>query len=178
MIRTYREHDFEELLRLRCLLYPKHSTQELRDEVTAFFYHPHANRFRNYDLWTSLVYGRGDGRLGGFIEIGFVSAVDYEEKLEDFRNTAYGDEVRQRLAANLPIPVVESWYVDEDLRRKRIGAQLMLHAAQWVREHGCLFILSDTDDFRDVSKKAHQSLGFDTYHIDAEGCHYFFKRLI
>ena len=178
MFRTYKESDFQELLRLRCLLYPNHSEQELYNELIAFFYHPHSNPFRNYDMWTSFVYQREDGSLGGFIDSGFIYEDEYKERLVQFGNTDYFDQTQRFLSSCHSIPVVESWYVDEDLRGKHIGIHLMCKAEQWVKEHGCPFILSDTDNFRDVSKRAHTSLGYDTYHIDQNGCHYFYKRLV
>ena len=177
MLRKYIENDFAELLRMRCLLYPHHTKQELSDEITAFFYNSHKNPFANYDLWTSFVYQRENGGLGGFIEIGFICAQDYKERLAHFTDTDYFEQIEKLLSLGKPIPVVESWYVDKDLRGEHIGTQLMRQAEQWVKENGYSFILSDTDDFRDVSKKAHKSLGYDNYYIASNGCHYFYKKI-
>lgn len=177
MLREYTAHDFGELMRLRCLLYPNHSEQELHAELMAFFYSSHRNSFRNYDLWTSFVYQRQHGGLGGFIDIGFVCADEYLERLVHFVDTDYFDQIQRILSSGCPIPVVESWYVDEDLRGNRIGFQLMQQAEQWVKDEGYPFILSDTDDFRDVSKKIHQSYGYTMYHVDDDRCHYFYKSI-
>lgn len=177
MIRKYKKNDFCELLRMRCLLYSNHSMDELNNELTAFLHNPHSNDFINYDLWTSFVYQRENFRLGGFIDIGFIYADTFKQRLIHFDNTEYFSQIQQRLSLGLSIPVVESWYVDENLRGKHIGTQLMLHAEQWVKNNCCPFILSDTDDFRDISKKAHASFGYNNYHIDGNRCHYFYKAI-
>ena len=172
MIRTYRGDDFDELWRLRQLLYFDHSAEELRDELYRIMHgDPH------YDLWTMFVFERADGNLGGFIEIGFIKAGEYRDRLTHFEGTAYYDEINLLLSGDRPIPVVESWYVDEDLRGMGVGKGLMSCAEEWVKANGCPFILSDTDDFREIPKLIYKTLGFDTYHIDEIGCNYFYKRL-
>gem|GEM_PF-6374162 len=178
VIRNYIENDVGELLRMRCLLYPDHSREELNDEIMAFAYRPHSNPFVNYDVWTSFVCQRESGGLGGFIDVGFMYAGDYKERLPHFMDTVYFEQMQAHLSAGLSVPVVESWYVDEDLRGKRIGTQLMRQAERWVKERNCPFILSDTDDFRDVSQKAHQAFGYDNYYIAPNGCRYFYKRIV
>lgn len=175
MIREYKESDFEELLRMRCLLYPRHTRQELREEIAAFVHHPHQNPFRNYERWTSFVHPRKTGGLCGFIDVGFVYADEYREQLAHFAGTPYARQMEQWVAEGRAVPVVESWYVDEDARGKHIGSGLMRRAEAWAKEHGSPFLVSDTDDFRTVSQKAHAALGYTQYHIDEAGCHYFYK---
>ena len=173
MIREYQKNDFTELLRLRNLLYFDDNKNELYDELHSCFQgDPY------YDLWTIFVYQRNDGSLGGFIEIGFVQADEYKDRLSHFINTDYYEEIHQFLTEGKSIPVVESWYVDDDLRGQHIGYELMVQAEEWVKKNACPFILSDTDDFRDVSQIAHKSFGYDEYHIDKDGCHYFYKRTL
>jgi GNAT superfamily N-acetyltransferase len=177
MLREYRESDFNELLRLRCLLYTNYTEQEMREEITAFLYHSDNNRFRNYDKWTCYVYQNEDGTLAGFIDVGFVCAKDYKELLDNFKDTDYYNQINDLLATNKPIPVVESWYVDEKKRGFHIGTNLMSQAEKWVKDNGYSFILSDTDDFREVSRGVHKSFGYDEYYVDADGIHYFYKRI-
>ena len=178
MYREYTLNDFDEVLRLRCLLYPHYSKQELSKHLTAFLHQPHVNPFQNYDLFAIFVYQRDSGELGGFIAIGLVNANEYKDRLVHFVGTDYYEQIRQTLSKGHPIPAVESWYVDEDLRGNGIGTQLMLQAEQWVKDNGYSFILSDTDSFRDISKKAHESFGYEIYHIDNEGTYYFYKRIV
>ena len=177
MFRRYSESDYDELLRLRCLLYADYSEEDMRAELDAFLHHPRSNAYRNYDSWTSFVYQRETGQLGGFIDVGLVCADDYRQRLTHFSGSAYYAQIDELLQRGRPIPLVESWYVDADARGRRIGTGLMQRAEQWVAERGYPFILSDTDDFRELSKRAHASLGFVNYHVDADGCHYYYKRV-
>ncbi|MDQ0362050.1 GNAT family N-acetyltransferase [Breznakia pachnodae] len=177
MLRQYRESDFNELLRLRCLLYTDYTKQEMREEITAFLYHSDNNRFRNYDKWTCYVYQNEDGTLAGFIDVGFVCAKDYKELLDNFNRTNYYDQIQLLLSNNRPIPVVESWYVDEKKRGFHIGMRLMNQAEKWVKDNGYSFILSDTDDFREVSRKAHKSFGYVEYCVDTNLIHYYYKHI-
>lgn len=177
MFRKYKESDFDELLRLRCLLYTNYSKDELNREIKSFMFQPHNNPFRNYDSWTSFVYQKENGELGGFIDIGLIYAKDYLENLNHFIDTDYFGQIQQHLSLDYPIPLVESWYVEEVSRGKHIGSELMKLAEQWIKDKGYLFILSDTDDFREVSKKAHKAYGYDNYYVDNNGCHYFYKQI-
>jgi len=172
MFREYYKDDFDELLRLRCLLFFDHTAKKLHEELT-----DNLQGDKYYDLWTMFVYQRENGDLGGFVEIGFINAQSYD-RLENFNGTVYFEQIQEFISLNRPIPVVESWYVDEDLRGKRIGFGLMLQAELWVKNNGCPFILSDTDDFRDVSIKAHKSFGYDNYNIDENGCCLFYKQIV
>jgi GNAT superfamily N-acetyltransferase len=145
LYREFNESDFNELLRLRYLL---HFDCEKQETYNEFIENLQGNSY--YDLWKMFVYERDNGMLGGFIEIGFINAEKYTERLTNFIDTDYHEELQQRILLKNPIPVVESWYVDEDLRGKHIGMTLMQKAEQWVKDNDCPFILSDTDDFRDV----------------------------
>lgn len=173
MIREYQKSDFNELWRLRNLLYFDHTKKELYDELLL-----NIQGDPYYDLWTIFVNQRKDGKLCGFIEVGFIKADEYKDRLSHFMNTDYYDEIHKFLSEGKSIPVVESWYVDDDLREKHIGYELMEHAEKWVKNNAYPFILSDTDDFRDISQTAHKSFGYNEYHIDKDGCHYFYKRIL
>ena len=83
---------------------------------------------------------RSDETVGGFLEL-------------SVRNYAEG--------CAGPAPYVESWYVDEDLRRSGAGRALMDAAEQWARAHGYAEIASDALLDNDVSHAAHRALGFE-----------------
>ena len=74
-------------------------------------------------------------------------------------------EVGERLYAegceSSPVPYVESWWVDEDVRRQGVGAALMAAAQRWARERGHIEIASDTRLENTRSQKVHRALGFD-----------------
>ncbi len=87
-----------------------------------------------------IVADRGDGSLAGFVEIGS-------------RNYAEG-------CKSTPVAYVEGWYVDPDVRRTGLGANLLKATETWAREHGFSEIASDTDLDNDVSRLAHIACGF------------------
>lgn len=82
---------------------------------------------------------RSDGTVGGFLEL-------------SVRNYAEG--------CTGATPYIESWFVDEDLRRSGAGRALMDAAEEWAREHGYAEIASDVLLDNDVSHAAHCALGF------------------
>src|SRR5262245_15593386 len=73
---------------------------------------------------TVFVVDCGRGRLGGFITIGL-------------RSYAEG-------GSSSPIPFVEQWFVDRDLRRRGFGRTLMNAAEDWARRRGYREPASDT----------------------------------
>jgi hypothetical protein len=78
--REYIEDDFTELLRMRYSLFFDEPQQETYDTFMEDLQgHPY------YDLWTMFVYQRDNGMLGGFIEIGFIYAKNYAERLGSIR---------------------------------------------------------------------------------------------
>jgi aminoglycoside 6'-N-acetyltransferase I len=94
------------------------------------------------ELVTSAVFvvERSDETVGGFLEL-------------SVRNYAEG--------CTGPTPYIESWFVDEDLRRSGAGRALMDAAEQWAREHGYSEIASDALLDNETSHAAHQALGFE-----------------
>jgi hypothetical protein len=56
---------------------------------------------------------------------------------------------------------VEGWYVDADVRHQGIGRRLMAAAEQWAVAQGCKEMASDTQIENEVSRTAHQALGFE-----------------
>ena len=126
MIIKYMNGDFDETLRLRRSLYFDNDSQQIHDELIECV---QGNPY--YDLWQIFVFQRENGGLGGFVEVGFINAEEYKDRLTPFVGTVYLEQIKMRLAGNLPIPVVESWYVDDDCRGNRVGSKLMAQAARW-----------------------------------------------
>ncbi len=89
-----------------------------------------------------LVAERGDRSLAGFVEV-------------DLRSHADGCD------PSIPVGYVEGWYVSEQDRRQRIGAQLIAAAEDWARAQGCVEMASDTWIDREISQRAHEALGFE-----------------
>ena len=87
-----------------------------------------------------IVADRGDGLLAGFVEIGS-------------RNYAEGCETT-------PVAYLEGWYVDPDVRRTGLGANLVEAAETWALQHGFSEIASDTELDNSISLQAHVSLGY------------------
>jgi aminoglycoside 6'-N-acetyltransferase I len=59
-----------------------------------------------------------------------------------------------------PVAYIEGWYVDQDLRRGKLGSQLVHTAEAWARSHGLKEIASDTQIANVVSIQAHKVLGY------------------
>ena len=87
-----------------------------------------------------LVIDRGDGTLGGFIEVSVRATVDGAHS----ERTAY----------------VEGWYVDPVLRGQGLGRQLMEAAEAWAVARGHTEIASDAEIDNLASIQAHKALGF------------------
>jgi aminoglycoside 6'-N-acetyltransferase I len=81
------------------------------------------------------------GGLCGFIEV-------------SLRNYAEG-------CTTSPVAYIEGWYVDQDLRRGKVGSQLVKAAEAWARSHGLKEIASDTQIENAVSIHAHTRLGYE-----------------
>jgi aminoglycoside 6'-N-acetyltransferase I len=99
------------------------------------------------------VHDRGGGQLGGFVEVGE-------------RDYAEGCTTR-------PVAYIEAWFVDGNLRRKGLGAQLVATAIAWARGRGLTEVGSDTLLDNEISIRAHRALGF--ARIETQVC--FLKKL-
>jgi aminoglycoside 6'-N-acetyltransferase I len=89
---------------------------------------------------TWFVIDRGDGRLGGYVEVGT-------------RPYAEGCDTS-------PVAYVEAWYVEADLRRRGWGGKLFAAVEDWARAKGHSELASDSLLENHVSIAAHKSLGF------------------
>lgn len=87
------------------------------------------------------VWEREDGPLGGFVSL-------------SLRPWAEGCESE-------PVPYIEGWWVDADIRRAGVGSALMHAAEEWCRTNGYTELGSDADVGNDVSIRAHRSMGFE-----------------
>lgn len=84
---------------------------------------------------------RSGGLLGGFIEVGL-------RKYADGCDTS-------------PVGYIEGWYVDPDLRRQGVGAELVRVGEEWARAQGCTEMASDCLLDNEVSLQAHLALGYE-----------------
>ncbi|HJR79318.1 MAG TPA: aminoglycoside 6'-N-acetyltransferase [Anaerolineales bacterium] len=94
-----------------------------------------------------------DGRLVAFIEAGLR---DYGEGCE-----------------TSPVGYIEAWYVDEHIRGKKLGRELIYAAEAWAREKGMVEMASDTWLDNEASIAAHWRLGYQ----EADRLVHFVKRL-
>ena len=56
---------------------------------------------------------------------------------------------------------MESWYVDPDVRGRRVGRALVEAAEGWARERAYTELASDALLENEASQKAHKVLGFE-----------------
>lgn len=85
-----------------------------------------------------------EGRVVGFAE---VSIRHFAESC-DTRDVGY----------------LEGWWVDADVRRNGIGAELVRAAQDSARQQGALEFASDCELDNHVSEQAHRALGFEETH--------------
>jgi aminoglycoside 6'-N-acetyltransferase I len=134
IVRTASDGDRQELHRLIHALFPEIDASELDAEVDGYLA-PDA------DQKIVLVAVRESGLLAGFIEVGT-------------RPYAEG-------CVTSPVPYIEAWYVDEDVRRQGIGGALFRAAEAWARAEGFSEIASDVQIHNAVSIAAHKALGYE-----------------
>jgi aminoglycoside 6'-N-acetyltransferase I len=144
-IRKAAPADQDEWVRMRRLLGVVED--ENRPEVEAYF------DGGLYDVMEVLVLDRGDGRLGGLVEL-------------NIRNYAEGSRSDR-------VPYLEGWFVDDDLRGQGYGKRLIQAAENWAREQGLNELASDAEWDNHGSIAAHRALGFEV--VDKVLC--FYKKL-
>ncbi len=133
IIRAAERRDFADWLRMRTALWPVDGHDVELEEY-----------FRSGGsplLAMVLVAERAGGGLAGFIELGL-------------RTYAEGCE-------SSPVPFIEGWYVDEDVRGTGVGRELVRAAEQWARDGGHREIASDVEIDNEDSLKAHRALGYE-----------------
>jgi len=130
-IRRLISSDDAEWFRMRIALWPHHPPDELRAEMDAM---------RSNPSWALFVADRGNGQLGGFLELGQRSVADG--------------------CSSSPVAYIEGWYVDADLRRHGVGRALVVAAEQYAQSAGFQEIASDCLVENGTSLKAHLALGY------------------
>lgn len=119
-------------LRLRQALWPDAASEELEREMDEFWQHG-----VEAAVWVA---ARPDNSLAGLAEI-------------EIRPWATGCDSR-------PVPYLEAWYVDEDVRQQGVGRALVAAAEQWAIDHGYTEMGSDALLDNEISHAAHRALGF------------------
>lgn len=137
--------DTDEWFRMRITLWDDYTEEEMRADL---------DNWRSEPDNATFVLDRGDGRLGGFIEMGQ-------------RKYAEGCD-------SSPVAYIEGWYVDEDLRGQGWGKKLVMAGEDWARKHTLTEIASDTWLDNETSIKAHLALGY----AEEERLVHFLKKLI
>jgi GNAT superfamily N-acetyltransferase len=148
-IAGYARSDHSELLRL---LVELHSTylaqtasaqiQELEQEKDLTrSYEAYLETIENSDgqTWKVFVAKEEKSHLVGFI----IGSLDTDEALVFSR-----------------IGTLEDWFVENELRGKRVGRMLYEKLEEWFIENGCNQIRSDTWEGNQLSIQAHQRMGF------------------
>jgi len=93
----------------------------------------------------------GDDRLRTFVAEDGGQLVGFLEL--DHRKYAPG-------CSSSPVPFIEGWYVEPNLRRRGVGRALVAAAEQWARSEGFKEIASDSEIENDGSVAAHAALGY------------------
>jgi aminoglycoside 6'-N-acetyltransferase I len=134
LIRRAVSADRAELYRLIRGLFPHLAPKDIEPEIDMYL-------DADPDTITILAAERPGGGLCGFIEVG---RRDYAEGCE-----------------SSPVPYIEAWFVDADVRRQGVGRELFAAAEAWARDHGYTEIASDAELHNDVSIAAHKALGYE-----------------
>jgi len=130
-VRSHRQTDNAEWLRMRHALWPDESLEELASELEAW---------ATGDETAAFFADAGDGALIGFAEV-------------SIHTEAPGCTTNR-------IGFLEGWYVDPGYRRQGIGRALNAAAEQWARERGCTEMASDTNESYPLSPTAHLGIGY------------------
>ena len=132
-IRKVIPDDSLEWARMRYTLWPD-ALQVHLEEIQSFF------AGESIDIVETFVLDRGQGGLGGFIEI-------------NIRNFAEGSR-------NARVPYIEAWFVDADLRAHGYGRLLIETAESWARQQGFDELASDAELENPAGIAAHMAMGF------------------
>jgi putative acetyltransferase len=140
-VRTVRQGDQAEWLRMRALLWPDCPAPQQAEEIRAFLGTNSPGWSEPFLSVAAFVAVRPSGGLGGFLE---ASIRPYAED-----------------CATWPVGYVEGWFVDADLRCQGVGRRLLAAAEQWATAQGCQEMASDAQMENEVSLAAHKALGFE-----------------
>jgi len=136
-IRAVEPGDWAAWLRMRAALWPDCPAAEQEREMALALASPAGAPGEGP---AAFVAERGDGTLGGFIEVGL-------RKYADGCDTS-------------PVGYIEGWYVEPDLRQQGLGAALVRAGEAWARAQGCTEMASDCLLDNDLSFRAHLALGY------------------
>jgi aminoglycoside 6'-N-acetyltransferase I len=131
-IRRAAPGDRSEWLRMRQLLWPEETLEDLSRDLDGLLANP---------LTPVFVAVRSNGKLGGFLEAG---------------TRKYAEGCRTS-----PVGFIEGWFVDKDLRKQGIGAALVKTAEEWARSQGLTEMASDTWLDNEASIQAHLKMGYE-----------------
>ena len=143
-IRRATHEDKSDWLRLRQRLWPEAPIEYLDFDMDDRLADP------NYAIFVA---SGVNGQVVAFIEAGLR---DYGEGCE-----------------SSPVGYIEAWYVDQHIRRQKLGRALIYSAEQWARETGCAEMASDTWLENEPGIAAHLKMGY----TEAERLVHFVKRL-
>ena len=130
-IRTYRDADWPDWLRLSLAVFPEYPAEVLE---------PGMREHRARSDAEVFVAERGDGSVAGFVEVG---ARPYADGCD-----------------SSPVGYIEAWYVDTDARRKGYGRALLAAAENWARGRGYREMASDAQLTNEISYAAHRRAGY------------------
>ena len=131
VVRRVTASDMPEWLRMRRLLWPDASADDLGGELE------HMLKDNDSPVFVA---ERPAGGLCGLLEAGM-------RRYADGCNTS-------------PVGYIEGWYVDEDMRNRGVGAAMMAEAEDWARERGLSEMASDTAITNEFAFRAHLALGY------------------
>lgn len=131
-IREFRDTDWDEWRRMGQALLPDEDHDDDEAEMRALLARADAAVF---------IGERADGSVCGYVEVG---------------TRGYADGCRSS-----PVPYIEAWYVDPDVRRQGYGRALLAAAERWARAHGYTEIASDAVLDNSVSLEAHTRSGYE-----------------
>lgn len=132
-VRSLRETDIGEWLRLRKLLWDGSSDEEHKAEMMDIYEHT--------ETQFVVVAEVGGGRLGGFLEA----------SIRPFVEDCHSEQVGY----------LEGWFVEPEYRRSGIGRALVREAENWARRRGATEMASDAEIGNEMSLKVHLNLGYE-----------------